>query len=608
MIRNARQRPIRGRLIAATFVIQGFACGLPFQATAQVVPVGTEFQINTATISGQSSVGVASAPNGDFVVVWSDQGYDYPLYLGNIRGRRYASNGASLGSFNVTGLEVNGAQSPSIAADSLGDFMVVWQRFRADSLTDVFGRRFTSSGTALGSEFRVNTFTVDEQDSPNVALAANGDAVVVWRDDLPPRRVMGRRYASNGSSLGTEFALSPFSVFDHPLYPAVAANANGDFVTAWSQYGDGNNYGVFAQRFASNGSALGTEFIVNSHTDGQQFFPSIAIVPDGDFLIVWSSSAGVIPGNDQDGDLAGIFGQRFASSGARVGTEFQINTYTRDAQDFPRIETVGKGYLVVWSSISQDSYQSGVFARRYSRGGAPRGTEFQVNTYTPFNQTLPRLAGTSNGDFVVAWQSYKQDGQYYGVFGQRFSQTGFDGCPANPLSSCATPAKSFLLIKDVGSDGRGAKDKVVWKWLQGPATMQSDFGDPTTSAEYAFCIYAGSAQALVLEADVPPGGICDGGPCWTPISTKGYQRKDRTAATAGIAKLQLKGGDAGRAKILVKGRDANLDLDPLTLPLDETTDVIVQLSNSETANCWQTTLPPTSFKKNTDALFKAKSP
>lgn len=181
-----------------------------------------------------------------------------------------------------------------------------------------------------------------------------------------------------------------------------------------------------------------------------------------------------------------------------------------------------------------------------------------------------------------------------------------DVCAAAPLSDCDTPAKSLLLIKDRGADGAGAGDKLIWKWLKGPATAQADFGDPTTTAEYTLCIYAGTTAAI--RADIPAGGTCGSGPCWKPIGDKGYKRTDPLASSAGIKKVLLKGGATAKAKILVKGKDGGLDLDPATLPLDDDAGLTVQLSNSDNANCWQATYAPASVKANSESVFKAKTP
>ena len=76
-------------------------------------------------------------------------------------------------------------------------------------------------------------------------------------------------------------------------------------------------------------------------------------------------------------------------------------------------------------------------------------------------------------------------------------------------------------------------------------------------------------------------------------------------ANDGIQKILVKGTNvAGKTKALVKGRADNLpdplDAGPLPMP------VTAQLLNYQTGKCWEGSYP--TFKKNSMALFKAKSP
>src|SRR6185503_20432602 len=101
--------------------------------------------------------------------------------------------------------------------------------------------------------------------------------------------------------------------------PAVAADAAGNFVVVWASYlEDGSLYGVFGQRYAGAGTALGSEFRVNTYTTGAQTFPSVAADAAGNFVVVWHS-------NGQDGSSFGVFGQRYSSSGTPLGPEFRVN-------------------------------------------------------------------------------------------------------------------------------------------------------------------------------------------------------------------------------------------------------------------------------------------
>jgi hypothetical protein len=68
----------------------------------------------------------------------------------------------------------------------------------------------------------------------------------------------------------------------------VAVNSLGDFVVSWASDGqDGDLSGVFAQRFDRNATALGTEFQVNTTTTGFQSLDSVASDATGNFVITW---------------------------------------------------------------------------------------------------------------------------------------------------------------------------------------------------------------------------------------------------------------------------------------------------------------------------------
>src|SRR5512145_1124827 len=46
----------------------------------------------------------------------------------------------------------------------------------------------------------------------------------------------------------------------------------------------------------------------------------------------------------------------------------------------------GGNFVITWDSYRQDGSDYGVFAQRFDAAGAPRGVEFRVNTYTTGEQ------------------------------------------------------------------------------------------------------------------------------------------------------------------------------------------------------------------------------
>src|SRR5437870_10689838 len=108
-----------------------------------------------------------------------------------------------------------------------------------------------------------------------------------------------------------------------------------------------------------------------------------------------------------------------------VGSEFRVNTYTTQRQNVPRVGRSSNGdFVVVWESFRQfgtpASYD--IFGQRYSSSGVPKGGEFLVNSYTTSVQRDPSLAVLSNGDFIVVWGGVDSTGS--GIFFKRFSSTG----------------------------------------------------------------------------------------------------------------------------------------------------------------------------------------
>jgi hypothetical protein len=282
------------------------------------------------------------------------------------------------------------------------------------------------SAPAVGVEFQVNTYTPNYQGDPAAAMDGDGDFVVVWASnaqvggqDGSYRGIFGRRFDSAGFAQGAEFLVNAYTS-GIQSFPVVAMDLNGDFVVVWEDAGrDGSGAGIFAQRFDDSGVKLGAELQINAYTPGPERFPVAAMRDDGGFVVTWSSF------NDQDGSSTGVFARRFDAAGTPLAAEFQVSTYTQDTQAGAAVAIRGIGdFVVAWSSRDQDGSSHGVFFRRFDALGAPLGVELQVNSYTESSQGSPAVAIDDAGGFVVAWESYGQDGYGEGIFARRFDAAG----------------------------------------------------------------------------------------------------------------------------------------------------------------------------------------
>ncbi|HEX6904759.1 MAG TPA: DUF4038 domain-containing protein [Thermoanaerobaculia bacterium] len=176
---------------------------------------------------------------------------------------------------------------------------------------------------------------------------------------------------------------------------------------------------VRGQALTANGELLGPPVNLNDPSDG--FFrkqPFVARGPGGSFLVVWESE-------HQDGSMWGIFGRRFDNQGRSLGSEFQVNTHIQHDQAEPAAAASPSGAsVVVWMSFDQDGDFGGIFAQRYDHNGNPDGAEFQVNSLIEGHQSSPLAGMSKRGDFVVAWESAGQEGEPVRVFARRFDRLG----------------------------------------------------------------------------------------------------------------------------------------------------------------------------------------
>ncbi len=341
----------------------------------------------------------------------------------------------------------------------------------------VQGRRFAADGTPLdAAEFQVNTYTSSWQVRPSVASDARGNFVAVWDSwgsagsDTAGYSVQARRFAADGTPLdASEFQVNTMTT-NTQLYSAVAATPAGEFVVVWEDMYGAGTY-IRARRFGADGTPHDpTEFQVNTHTldYGFMWWPEVAMAPDGGFVVVWESQRYVAPYVEYR-----VFARRFGADGSPLDpVEFQVNTFTHAYISEMSVAMNPEGdFVVAWddylSSGDDDSLRS-VQARRYRRDGtAVDATQFQVNTYTTDAQGWPKIAVDPEGNFVLVWASngsWGDDDSYSSVQFRRYgrptiavtSASGGTGGPGCMLRDAITAANTNTAVGDCPAGNEGA--------------------------------------------------------------------------------------------------------------------------------------------------------
>jgi len=280
---------------------------------ADGVKISDGFRANTYTSGPQSNSSITALMGGGFVVTWSSGYYgssgSQDSSGSGIFGQIYNSAGVRVGEeFRANTHTVLGQSDPSIAGLIDGGFVVTWTSEQQDSSGfGLYAQVYDDLGRRVGDEFRVNTYTANDQYDSSITSLSEGGFVVVWTSNKQEGAligVYGQVFDVNGSRVGAEFRVN--SALGSHVYPAVAALEGGDFVVTWTAFGqDGPNWGVYGQVFSSDGSSIGDEFRVNTYTEGYQGNPSVTGLLDGSFVVTWTSDG-------QDGSGLGVYGQLFS--------------------------------------------------------------------------------------------------------------------------------------------------------------------------------------------------------------------------------------------------------------------------------------------------------
>jgi alpha-tubulin suppressor-like RCC1 family protein len=181
-----------------------------------------------------------------------------------------------------------------------------------------------------------------------------------------------------------------------------------------AQYaGDANFQGVTSSALGQQVTAkIGAEARVNTNTAGSQQSPAVARLAGSSYVVVWQS-------NGQDHSGNGIYAQRYRANGGKFGAELHVSTTTAGDQSLPAVAGLSDGrFVVVWQS--SDRSGPGIYGQIYRANGAKSGREFRINTTTAAAQTQPRIAALPAGRFVVAWTSNGQDGSNLGVYARLY--------------------------------------------------------------------------------------------------------------------------------------------------------------------------------------------
>jgi len=305
---------------------------------------------------------------------------------GSAQTNYYAANGTE---YPVIGSWLGDQMFPDAAISPTGGF-VVWQ----DNITDgdgwgVSARRLDSTLSGTLGTFRVNAIGSGNQENPRVAMLKNGGAAFVWQGGKPGfQHIFARFLTATNTFLSTNDILVNTFTNNFQINPALAVLTNGNVIIVWASYNQAASNSmqdVYGQILSPAGAKIGTNFLVNQFTSYNQRTPTVAALRNGGFVVGWVS--------EQERTVVPLLG---------TNTTFT----TASAILVPSVD---------------------IYARLFTTNGTATTSEFLVNTnVNPCAN--PAVAVAADGTFMLAWGEHDSNPTNgWDIYARPFSSTGVGG-------------------------------------------------------------------------------------------------------------------------------------------------------------------------------------
>lgn len=252
--------------------------------------------------------------------------------------------------------------------------------------------------TFLGPDFVVNSTTTGADNATETVLS-DDRILVVWSADDDIR---GRILDTDGTPIGSDFLVNT-TTDGGQAYPTVTALPDGSAFVAWQSYiPDTGEYDVRGQIVHADGSLAGQDFIVNADTDGAQFSPAATTLADGHVLVTFNSYP-VIVDPDPFAYPVDVEGRILNTDGTGASADFPVNstTYGNQAGASPIALPDGRAF-VTFASYNPDGGLYDVYGRFLNPDGSASAPDYVIEANQP-NAGATLLA---DGRILLTWANF----------------------------------------------------------------------------------------------------------------------------------------------------------------------------------------------------------
>lgn len=238
------------------------------------------------------------------------------------------------------------AVNPKIALDASGNAVAVWERTSDSGMHQIAAARWSQSAGTWGAAQVIQVSSL-RGSNPQLAVAPNGDATVVWTqaESNGTLTIQACRGRSEAGSWSAPVALTPATGVNGGNWPQAKADPAGNVIVLWYQYRDIALYSVDAARFdVASGQWSPPAHIetveIALNINPYSYEPTLVVDAAGNATAVWPRDVG--------GSIRNVFQARFDSHAGAWSAASPLSGPVNVGPVFTAVDAQGE-VLATWA-------------------------------------------------------------------------------------------------------------------------------------------------------------------------------------------------------------------------------------------------------------------
>ncbi len=398
------------------------------------------------------------------------------------------------------------AFAPQTGTDSAGNLILVWQQKEGNHYS-IWANRYDAAARQWGLATLLQTDNTGSGYAPQLAVNVSGHAVAVWHHyDGNRYHVWANHYDAVLGQWGAVQALtgSASDAFD----PQVAISANGNAIVVWrGMDGPFDDPATSITALEYYTSSLWTKHYTASTKTWDVTATALELDNDKGHdgsaaqVVMDSSGNGVVVWQQFNGTVTSVYATRY-TVGAGWAMPGSISTGSVGVAVNPQIVMDGSGNAIaVWRQYDASAHYS-IWASRYVAATMAWGSPVLIESDDSGDAFDPQLAVNTAGDAWVAW--HQHDGTTYNIGSNRYAVgSGWSSATLIETNNVGDATHAQIAVNASGDAF------AVWQQSEGTRTsVWSNRYNPSLQAwgMAALVEVDDSGDALVPEVNVDSTG------------------------------------------------------------------------------------------------------